>query len=34
MDEARRILDEALAEFPGDRQLQSDLNTLDRVGRP
>jgi tetratricopeptide (TPR) repeat protein len=34
MDEARHILDEALAEFPGDRRLLSDRNTLDRVGSP
>jgi hypothetical protein len=31
LDEARRILDEALAEFPGDRQLLNDRNTLDRA---
>jgi tetratricopeptide (TPR) repeat protein len=31
MDEARRILDEALAEFPDNRQLLNDRNTLDRV---
>jgi hypothetical protein len=29
-DEARRILDEGLAEFPGDRQLLSDKETADR----
>ena len=29
-DEARRILDEGLAEFPGDRQLLSDRETTDR----
>ena len=29
-DEARRILDEGLAEFPGDRQLQSDRETVNR----
>jgi len=29
-DEARRILDEGLAEFPGDRQLLSDRETADR----
>jgi hypothetical protein len=31
LDEARRILDEALAEFPSDRQLLNDRNTLDRI---
>jgi hypothetical protein len=31
MDEARRVLDEALAEFPGNRQLLNDRNTLDRI---
>jgi hypothetical protein len=31
MDEARRILDEALAEFPDNRQLLNDRNTLDRI---
>jgi tetratricopeptide (TPR) repeat protein len=31
MEEARRILDEALAEFPDNRQLLSDRNTLDRM---
>ena len=29
-DEARRILDEGLAEFPGDRQLLSDMETVNR----
>jgi tetratricopeptide (TPR) repeat protein len=29
-DEARRILDEGLAEFPGDRQLLSDKEIVDR----
>ena len=29
-DEARRILDEGLAEFPGDRQLLSDREIADR----
>jgi tetratricopeptide (TPR) repeat protein len=31
MDEARRILNEALAEFPNERQLLNDRNTLDRA---
>jgi hypothetical protein len=30
IDEARRILDEGLAEFPGDRQLLSDMETVNR----
>jgi hypothetical protein len=31
LDEARRILDEALAEFPDNRQLLNDRNALDRT---
>ncbi|MDR3193218.1 MAG: hypothetical protein LBT87_09155 [Treponema sp.] len=31
MDEARRVLDEALAEFPDNRQLLSDRNTLNGI---
>ena len=32
-DEARRILNDALAEFPGDRQLLADRETVNRAGR-
>jgi hypothetical protein len=31
LEEARRILDEALAEFPNERQLLDDRNTLDKA---
>jgi hypothetical protein len=32
-DEARRILDEGLAEFPADRQLLNDMETMNKNQR-